>query len=205
VEWLNDEHQALPRSITVDGLEYPVAKIIEAGDVAQAAALGGYRHVTEDGEKGHAGYSDWILTSDADGPLYTRYPIADVTVEGPAPLGYTDWELRQDADGRNYYFREPAGTPAERDAAQLEAWRETASVDRVYAELQLIDAGLWSAVEAYFQAPERTDQERAWFRATPRWRRKHTMLASAAAALGISDEQLDGLFAQALAKQEADR
>jgi hypothetical protein len=38
------------------------------------------------------------------------------TASGIAPLGYTDWEMRTDANGP-YFYREPKGTPAERDAA----------------------------------------------------------------------------------------
>jgi len=121
---------------------------------------------------------------------------------GPGP--YSDWELTSDEDGP-LYRRETRELTAEEEAAQLQAWREIAAVDRVYAELTLIEAGLFDAVTAYFEAPERTDVERVWFRSTPRWRRLHDAVVTSAIALGISDEQLDGLFQAAMDKQAADQ
>jgi hypothetical protein len=121
---------------------------------------------------------------------------------GPGPYG--DWELTNDAEGP-LFTRQTRELTADEQAAQLQAWRESATVDRVYAELTLIEAGLFDAVTAYFESPDRTDAERVWFRSTPRWRRMHDAVQTSAAAFGLSDEQLDGLFQAALAKQEADR
>lgn len=42
--------------------------------------------------------------------------LRHITAEGPTPLGYTPWRLAEDAHGPHYY-REPAGTPEERQTA----------------------------------------------------------------------------------------
>ncbi|WP_252178344.1 hypothetical protein [Endozoicomonas sp. 4G] len=42
--------------------------------------------------------------------------LRHITAEGPAPLGYGPWHLAEDAQGPHYY-REPAGTEQERQAA----------------------------------------------------------------------------------------
>jgi len=134
MELLTQAHDLAPKHVKVDDTIWPVGVLVDRARWDVLAAAGVYRHVTEPGNKGHAGYSDWVLTSDGEGPLYSRYPISDVTEPGEAPLGYTEWELRQDAEGRDYYYREPAGTEAERLEALKERKRNELYQRRVEAE-----------------------------------------------------------------------
>jgi len=139
---------------------------------------------------------DWKKLAQAG--YYRHVPYTE-----SAPLGST-WQERSDAKGV-YYEQIPNGTEAEREAAALQQWRETAFVARVYAELTLIQSGLWAAVQAFFESPERTDAERAWWRATPTWRRTHAAMESAATALGLTAEQIDDLFRSAITLQSQDQ
>jgi len=121
---LTNQQTIPPRHIEIDGSIWPVSVLVDREEWAILANAGIYRHVTEDGDKGHARYSEWTLSNDANGPFYTRYPIADVTADGIAPFGYTDWEQRTDENGRIYYYREPAGTEEERRiAANQRTWQ----------------------------------------------------------------------------------
>ncbi len=71
------------------------------------------------------------------------------------------------------------------------------SVTRLQARLALIDAELWDAVTAYFQDPSRTPAEQAFWEDAQNWLRDDPTLASAGTALGLTEEQIDGLFVDA--------
>ena len=75
-------------------------------------------------------------------------------------------------------------------------------VTRAQGKAALIMAGLWSAVESYLDAitdPTQQALARVALDDTAEWRRDSPFLATAAAALGLSDEDLDGLFVSAAA------
>jgi len=66
---LTDQHQPPPKTYVHNGMRYATQPLIDAGDYqALADKAGCYRHESE----GPGPYTDWTLTSDADGPLYHR-------------------------------------------------------------------------------------------------------------------------------------
>lgn len=70
-------------------------------------------------------------------------------------------------------------------------------ITRAQGKAALISAGLWSQVLAYIDAIEDPTQQalaRVALDDTTEWRRDSPFLATAADALGLSDEDLDGLF-----------
>ncbi|WP_368639452.1 hypothetical protein ABRZ04_10455 [Castellaniella ginsengisoli] len=70
-------------------------------------------------------------------------------------------------------------------------------VTRAQGKAALIQAGLWSDVLAYVDTIEDPTQQalaRVALDDTTEWRRDSLFLATAAAALGLSDADLDGLF-----------
>ena len=71
------------------------------------------------------------------------------------------------------------------------------SVSRAQGKLALIGAGLWPAALAFVDAitdPTQRAYAEVALHDTQEWRRDSPFLASAAAALDLSDEQLDTLF-----------
>lgn len=64
--------------------------------------------------------------------------------------------------------------------------------------LALDAAGVSAAYEAWASGPARTFAERAFINKAQTWRRNDPVLAGAAIALGITEEQLDGLFVMAV-------
>jgi hypothetical protein len=75
-------------------------------------------------------------------------------------------------------------------------------VTRAQGKAALIQAGLWDDVLAYVDAIEDTTQQalaRVALDDTTEWRRDSPFLATAAAALGLTDQQLDDLFVAAAA------
>ncbi len=77
-----------------------------------------------------------------------------------------------------------------------------AVVTRAQGKAALIQAGLWDAVEAYVDSiTDPTEKALALVALddTTEWRRDSPFLTDAAAALGLSDEDLDGLFVAAAA------
>lgn len=75
-------------------------------------------------------------------------------------------------------------------------------VTRAQGKAALIQAGLWDDVLAYVDTIEDPTQQalaRVALDDTTEWRRDSPFLATAAAALGLSNEDLDGLFAAAAA------
>ena len=80
---------------------------------------------------------------------------------------------------------------------QLAQARESMIVSRLQARLALIQAGLWASVELWAQDPETPPEHLAFFEDASNWQRNDSTLAAAATALGLTDEQMDGLFALA--------
>ena len=71
------------------------------------------------------------------------------------------------------------------------------SVSRAQGKLALISAGLWPAVIAFVDGipdPVQKAYAEVALNDTQEWRRDSPFLASAAAALGLSEGQLDTLF-----------
>ena len=71
------------------------------------------------------------------------------------------------------------------------------SVSRAQGKLALIQAGLWPAAIAFVEGiadPTQRAYAEVALNDTQEWRRDSPFLASAAAALGLSEAQLDTLF-----------
>ena len=71
------------------------------------------------------------------------------------------------------------------------------SVSRAQGKLALIGAGLWPAAVAFVNGitdPAQKAYAEVALHDTQEWRRDSPFLASAATALGLSEEQLDTLF-----------
>ena len=71
------------------------------------------------------------------------------------------------------------------------------SVSRAQGKLALIQAGLWPAAIAFVDGitdPAQKAYAEVALNDTQEWRRDSPFLASAAAALGLSEAQLDALF-----------
>ncbi len=71
------------------------------------------------------------------------------------------------------------------------------SVSRAQGKLALIQAGLWPAAMTFVEGiadPAQKAYAEVALNDTQEWRRDSPFLASAAAALGLSEEQLDTLF-----------
>lgn len=72
------------------------------------------------------------------------------------------------------------------------------SIPTLSALLVLDSAGLADAYEAWATSPDRTFAQRAFISKATHWRRDDPTLLAAAAELGLSDEQVDGLFVAAV-------
>ena len=85
-------------------------------------------------------------------------------------------------------------------AGELDAMRRAkapASVSRAQGKLALIGAGLWPAAIAFVEGitdPTQRAYAEVALHDTQEWRRDSPFLASAAAALDLTEEQLDTLF-----------
>lgn len=96
------------------------------------------------------------------------------------------------ADGEFFPPLPPSPDPAPLGPPQV--------VTRAQGKAALITAGLWDSVLAYVDAIEDTTQQalaRVALDDTTEWRRDSPFLTTAAAALGLSDEDLDELFVAA--------
>lgn len=85
-------------------------------------------------------------------------------------------------------------------AAYVDGPEVPAEVPALSGLLALSEAGFSAAFEAWATDPARTFDERAFINRSQSWRRDNAVLSSAAAALGISDVQLDQLFILASTK-----
>lgn len=78
--------------------------------------------------------------------------------------------------------QEPPANPVPQEVTVLQAMKA------------LDAAGMSAAYEAWANAPERTFIERAFINRSTHWVRTDPVMLSGAAAIGISEAQLDGLF-----------
>lgn len=119
--------------------------------------------------------------------------VIDNIAEGDEALA-ENWELLQEGAGRGW-VRSGPGQPFEPPAAA--APTVPASVTRAQGKAALIGAGLWPGVLAFVASiPDPTQQALAEvaLNDTLEWRRDSPFLAACAAGMGLTDEQLDGLF-----------
>ena len=92
--------------------------------------------------------------------------------------------------------------PEEPPAPEPEPPGPPTVVTRAQGKAALIQAGLWDDVLAYVDGITDTAQQalaRVALDDTTEWRRDSPFLATAAAALGLTDQQLDDLFVAAAA------
>ena len=120
--------------------------------------------------------------------------LRHITADGPAPLGYTPWQLAEDAQGP-HYWRGPAGTPEEiqaaaeaQAAAERDAYLDGLECTDLQAELELIARDLWDSVQAWIDLQDPATQ--AYFRRAKSWKYRDPRLQAGAAAMGMSDAQL---------------
>lgn len=81
-------------------------------------------------------------------------------------------------------------------ADRLEYWRQTASCTPFQGRMALINASLMEQVQSAIDAADETTKT-AWEYALE-WKRNSPMISSLAATLGMTDEQIDGLFRAAM-------
>jgi hypothetical protein len=80
------------------------------------------------------------------------------------------------------------------EAEPLLAWRDQAQISRLDGKLALARAGLWDAFQAWATGASLSVEERIYFDDALTWRRTDPVLCAGAAALGLSDDQVDALF-----------
>ena len=129
--------------------------------------------------------------------------LRHITADGPAPLGYGPWRLAEDAKGPHYY-REPAGTVEERQAAieaaaaaAHEAYLDALECTRLQGKLALIQADLWDHYEALIAAmlPAMTPAQRVFVEEAPVWKFRDPVLHLFAASIeGLDETGLVTLF-----------
>jgi hypothetical protein len=137
--------------------------------------------------------------------------LRHITAEGSAPLGYGPWQLAEDERGPHYY-REPAGTPEERQAAlgaqaaaEREAYLDGLECTRLQGKLALIQAGLWDQYEAIITAmlPTMTPSQRVFVEDAQNWKYRDPVLQVLAAEIeGLDDEAIIALFEAARIEHE---
>jgi len=164
---LTSSHQIPPRAYVYNGLRYATQPLIDAGDYqALADKAGCYRHESA----GPGPYTDWALTSDADGPLYQRETR----------------ELTNDEqEARLQQSRE------QQEITRLQARLQL--LDTPDPTGQFTDA--WEAVKTW--AGAQGGAALAFFEDAQRWKRLDPFVIQAAPAFGWSAEDLDNLFAAA--------
>ncbi|NCC27870.1 MAG: hypothetical protein EOM22_06910 [Gammaproteobacteria bacterium] len=128
--------------------------------------------------------------------------LRHITAEGPAPLGYAPWQLAEDAQGP-HYWREPAGTAEERQAAidaqaaaARDAYLDGLECTRLQGKLALIQAGLWGQYEALIATmlPTMTAAQRVFVEDAQVWKLRDPVLQAFAASLEMTEAQTVGLF-----------
>ena len=71
------------------------------------------------------------------------------------------------------------------------------SVPRLYARLALIKNGLWDQVKLYFEQPERTEKEKAFFEDAIVWRKNDPIIRNVLDVFQLTEQDLDNLFLEA--------
>jgi len=130
-----------------------------------------------------------------NGMRYATQPLID---SGP----YTDWTLTSDALGP-LYIRQTRALTQEEQEEQLQASRESMSITRLQARLQLLDTpdpsgqftNAWEAVKTWAEA--QGGAVLAFFEDARYWRRLDQFVLQAAPEFGWSEQDLDDLFAAA--------
>ncbi|WP_404466268.1 hypothetical protein LG331_08260 [Vreelandella aquamarina] len=89
-------------------------------------------------------------------------------------------------------------TPEQRAQQQLTAWRESATVSAFQAHQALDDAGYIEQVEAMMADPMTPVKTRRAWQMAQEFRRMSPTVLELAAAIGLTDEQVDDLFKHAL-------
>ena len=105
-----------------------------------------------------------------------------------------NWELLEDGAGRGW-VRSGPGQPFEPPAAPARTVPD--AVTRAQGKAALINAGHWPAVLAYVASiadPTQQALAEVALNDTTEWHRDSPFLAACADDLGLSSEQLDGLF-----------
>ena len=147
-------------------------------------------HITADGKRWPVAT---LIANDDAATLATLGIFKHETVEGDAPLGYSDWS--QDADG--IYWRTPASSPEERQAAldaqaaaAHEAYLDGLECTRLQGKLALIQADLWDHYEALIAAmlPAMTPAQRVFVEEAPVWKFRDPVLQAFAASIEDLDE-----------------
>jgi hypothetical protein len=67
-------------------------------------------------------------------------------------------------------------------------------VSRLQARLALISIDKWDITKAYFEEPERTAEEVAFFEDATVYRRDNPVMIAAAESVGVTETELDELF-----------
>jgi hypothetical protein len=130
-------------------------------------------------------------------PNTTIGPNADF-----AALGYPEIEpVPRSEPGEGEIVRK--GAPEQYEPGK---WRETWTIDaappppvpqevsRLQARLALISIDKWDITKAYFEEPERTAEEVAFFEDATVYRRDNPVMIAAAESVGVTETELDELF-----------
>ena len=90
-------------------------------------------------------------------------------------------------------------TPEELQAAIVSWTIRQRPVPRLYARKALLEAGLWDSLPALINAMPSPQKEYAlaYFEDARTWKRDDSTLLGMAAALGLTDAQIDALFVRA--------
>ena len=125
---------------------------------------------------------------------------ADPVLEGPQPELTADQHsvytgVTQDTNGNWVTTYVAQDYTPEELAARLEQWRATTSCTPFQGRMALADANLLDQVEAAIAAADQKTKV-AWQYALE-WKRVSPMVATLAAALNLTDTQVDTLFTEA--------
>ena len=190
------------------GIFRNVRKIIQAGDGYPDEFIGGtvVNSVSEDGQTWIEIYQEF---STFNGPflISSEYPhFAVVEADGRIRMSYDDPSKVSPNDGdRIIASDEPFSIehlydPATGSISPPEPTREAVTaVSKAQAKLALLEAGLLDDVEAALSALEGVEGQRARIEWTDRteFHRDHQFIGLLAAAIELSDEQIDALFERA--------
>lgn len=136
--------------------------------------------------------------------VLARYDVYPVVVTGaqydPATQVATLDGCEYNADAGRWEtvwaVRDKTSEELEEDLA---AWRESAWVTPLEGLLAIDQIGIAGAFAAWAASPERTFAQRAFLDKAQAWKRNDPVLSAGAAALGITQEQLDQIFREIIA------
>lgn len=119
-------------------------------------------------------------------------PVIEQVVEGVPELSGSVWKRTWVIEKLFTTPQEEAAAIAAHEAKALAAWREEASCTPFQGRMALSDAGMLADVQAAVDAGDEKTKV-AWEYALE-WRRMSPMITSLAAALNMTDTQIDDLF-----------